>query len=234
MRLSYRFASAIIYKEPYMKELLQTFTRAPLFFIPNCVDAPPREWAGLLREERSVDFLWVNRFTPQRRALWLARSLHHEDLHETSALMLGFQDSEHIAEHVEKEQDSLLELKPKNLEIRGFSDPESHYRAAQFFCLPASLVFGNNSLLEAMSWGLVPIVTEAPGVELIVRDGINGIVTKFDEAAYQEGLVRAARMDDQEWERLSEAAKATVSREYAPATWSDRMAAAYGFIARQS
>jgi glycosyltransferase involved in cell wall biosynthesis len=198
LRLAYRFADRVVYKETYMKEPLDSFTRAPLAFVPNCIvppSSPLAPWAA-----RTIDFLWVNRLTVQRRPEWFLRALQDPALGGRRAAMLGFEE------------------------------PGPFYDRARFFCLPSEIIFGNNSLLEAMARGVVPVVTESPGIERVVCDGVNGIVTAFDEAEYKKGLLRAAAMDQEAWAKLSRAARDTVEQEFSGDAWRRRMAKLYDEI----
>ena len=229
IKLAYRWAAGIIYKETYMEAPLRAATKAPLFFVPNCVDEPP---VARARDDasRNIDFLWVNRIVPQRRPAWLL-SAAHGPLSGRSITMLGFEERANLPPVIQREQERMKQVGAQNVILLGFIDPEPFYRRASFFCLPAEIVFGNNSLLEAMSWGVVPIVTNAPGVELIVRDGVNGIVTEFNEPAFHEGLARAAQLGTAEWQRLSDGAAATVRDEYSTSAWTQRMIAVYRRLA---
>lgn len=229
IKLAYRWAAGVIYKETYMEEPLRAATKAPLFFVPNCVDEPP---VARVRDEasRDIDYLWVNRIVPQRRPAWLL-SAARGPLSGRSITMLGFEERANLPPIIQREQERMREVGAQNVTLLGFIDPEPFYRRASFFCLPAEVVFGNNSLLEAMSWGVVPIVTKAPGVELIVRDGVNGIVTEFSEHAFHDGLARAARLGATEWQRLSDEAAATVRDEYSTSAWTQRMIAVYRRLA---
>jgi glycosyltransferase involved in cell wall biosynthesis len=228
LRLAYRTAAGVIYKETYMKRLLEEQTRAPLFFVPNSRDLPEQTRGT----DRAIDFLWVNRISRQRRCEWLVRALGEEALKSRSAAVLGYEDRDNLHPDIKANQQRVREGAAPNVALHGFIDPEPFYRRARFFCLPSELVFGNNSLLEAMSWGVVPIVTDAPGVELIVRDGVNGIVTPFSEQGYKEGLLRALTLSEAAWTNLSEAARATVAEEYSPDIWRQRMIGAYRQIVR--
>jgi glycosyltransferase involved in cell wall biosynthesis len=209
LKTAYRWAELVVFKETYMEAPLRRLTRAPLVFIPNCVgqaDAPAEA-------DRDIDFLWANRLIPERKVAWAARAMGELAGHRL--VILGAEDEDSRASGSER------------VTILGFVDPAPYYRRARFFCLPASIVFGNNALLEAMSFGVVPVVTEAPGVERVVEDGVNGIVTPFDEAAYGEGMARAASLGEAEWRRLSANAVATVREKYSVEAWTRKMADVY-------
>jgi glycosyltransferase involved in cell wall biosynthesis len=228
LKLAYRLAVGIIYKETYMRELLEGQTRAPLFFVPNSRNLPQKVGST----PRAIDFLWVNRITLQRRCEWLVKAMGEEALKSRSAVVLGFEDRHNLHPDVRHQQERVRRETSSNIELYGFVGPDDFYQRARFFCLPSELVFGNNSLLEAMSWGVVPIVTDAPGVELIVRDGVNGIVTPFSEEGYKQGLLRALALSEAAWTELSEAARATIAQEYSSDVWRTRMIDAYQQLGR--
>jgi glycosyltransferase involved in cell wall biosynthesis len=228
LRLAYRFADRVVYKETYMKEPLDSFTRAPLAFVPNCIvppSSPLAPWAA-----RTIDFLWVNRLTVQRRPEWFLRALQDPALGGRRAAMLGFEEGSGLPERQRALQDQLRSLARAEVETLGFVEPGPFYDRARFFCLPSEIIFGNNSLLEAMARGVVPVVTESPGIERVVCDGVNGIVTAFDEPEYKKGLLRAAAMDQEAWAKLSRAARDTVEQEFSGDAWRRRMAKLYDEI----
>ncbi|HEX9931944.1 MAG TPA: glycosyltransferase family 4 protein [Allosphingosinicella sp.] len=226
MRLAYKLADLIIYKEVYMAEPLKRFTSAPLVMVPNCVAERPvnRERA------RTLDFLWVNRTIPQRRPEWAAAAMRDPRLSDRRLVMLGMETRASLEPHIAVRQERLLAVVGPNITLEGFVDPEAYYPAARFFCLPSSIVFGNNSLLEAMASGVVPVVTEAPGVERIVEDGVNGIVTAFDEGSYREGMARAAALSEEEWLAMSRNAVETVRQKYSVEAWTRSMADVYARV----
>jgi glycosyltransferase involved in cell wall biosynthesis len=209
LKTAYRWAELVVFKETYMEAPLRRLTRAPLIFLPNCV----AEAAPGAEPERDIDFLWVNRLIPERKIAWVIAGVGRLD--GRRLLVLGAED------------ESSRPPGSDRVTILGFVDPAPYYRRARYFCLPASIVFANNSLLEAMSSGVVPIVTESPGVGLLVEDGVNGIVTAFDEAAYGAGMARAATLGEDEWRRLSAAAVATVREKYSVEAWTRQMADVY-------
>lgn len=230
IRLAYRWAEGVIYKETYMEEPLRRATHAPLFFVPNSIGQPAASNNSPEFEHRLIDFLWVNRIVPQRRAAWLLNAAKKKMV-ANRFVMLGFEERDNLPEILKVEQNKFHGVISENVRQLGFIDPEPYYRQARFFCLPAEVVFGNNSLLEAMSWGVVPIVTHAPGVDLIVEDGVNGIVTRFDEADFHEGLARGAALAPSDWERLSRAAQATVRVKFSLQAWTNKMIEVYRQVA---
>jgi glycosyltransferase involved in cell wall biosynthesis len=225
IKAAYRAAAAVIYKEVYMAPLLEATTPVPLFFIPNCIDTPNEPSAAYT--DRPIDFLWVNRITKQRRARWVVEAMSRAALHDRNLVVLGVESRDNLPAHLRDEQEQLLGSAGANVELHDFVDPAAFYRRAKFFCVASTVIFGNNALLEAMARGVVPIVNRSPGMELMVSDGENGIVTDFDEDAYHRGMAQAAALSVETWQRLSAAAITTVREHYSVATWAERMLEAY-------
>lgn len=225
MRAAYAAADVVVYKETYMRGLLERFRTKPVALVPNAVPIPAET-----TRDRSRRFLWANRIIPQRRAQWLVDAFTDRAFAGAKATVMGFEDGARLAPGVHAVQDEVRRRAPANVELHPFGDPEPFYLASTFFCFPAEKVFANNALLEAMAHGLVPIVTEAPGVELIVQDGVNGIVTAFTAEAYRAGLERALALDDAELARLSAAARATVRERFSETAWTDAMRDVYARI----
>ena len=223
LKLAYRLADCVVYKETYMEARLKAFTNAPLAFIPNCIESR----APSPKDNRPIDFLWVNRVIPQRRPEWVAEALGDPRLAGRELLMLGVEPEAELESHLSDRQRLIGSTVATGVSIRGFVDPTPYYGKSRFFCLPATVVFGNNALLEAMASGVVPIVTEAPGVDLIIENGVNGFVTAFDESEYRDVMVRAAGLTAEEWQTMSGKAVETVRENYSPQTWTRRMAAVY-------
>lgn len=225
MALSYRHANLVVYRETFMPDLLTRFRPRALAFQPNCVRMPSGR-----TEDTQRRFLWVNRIHPRRRPQWLVRQFANRRFREHQLTMMGLEERADISAARRDLQNDLAAIATENVELLPFADPTAWYQKSTFFCFPAERVFGNNALLEAMSWGLIPIVTSAPGVELIVEDGVNGIVTDLDEASYSRGLARAVALDTAELRSMSEAARETVRTRYSMDSWATNMDRLYRSI----
>ena len=215
IKLAYKNAHIIWYKEPYMKELLSEYTNAEkLTFLPNAVHINQ----DFIQSNRKTDFAWVNRLIPQRRSDWLIDSLNDSKLINAKTEIYGFQNN--AGEATQNMQD-YVEEHSQNIKVilHEYTNPKEIYKNTKFFVLPTHIVFGNNSLLESMSYGAVPIVSETKSTHLIVEDGFNGIVFPHTKKGLNEALNKAYNMSDKEWNMLSKNAKKTVSEKYNPDGW---------------
>lgn len=222
---AYKLSAGVIYKETYMKDLLVSFGAKNLYFLPNCVELVDSQFLHS-GNERS-DFLWVNRIIKQRKANWLVRSFKSHELSGFRLDVVGFKDLSEDVSSMSPLELELSRIKSESTRFYALQEPFRFYQKSRFFCLPSEIVFGNNSLLEAMSYGLVPIVTRSPGIELIIRDGENGIVTELTEKDYFAGLVRASLMAPDEVERMSNAAMMTVKESFSVGQWIDKLETIY-------
>ena len=124
---------------------------------------------------KEFDFLWVNRLIPDRNISWFLYILNTTNFNHVKSAVLGIQLDTND-NYVKKEQEFLILNQPKNLVTKTFEDPSEFYKSSKFFIFPAKKTYANFSLLESMSYGVVPIISDVPGTEKIVQDGKNGIV----------------------------------------------------------
>lgn len=218
IKIAYKVADLIWYKEPYMEKLISKYTSPnKLIFLPN---AAPNTYQSPAFS-RKIDFLWVNRLVNERRADWLVNCLNDNCFKEAVSIFLGFQPvgnsvTLELQEYVKKNNAN------NNTSIVDFSDPYEYYAQSKFFVLPAEIVFGNNSLLEAMSMGVVPIVSKTESTNLIVKDAKNGLVFTHTENDLRNCLAKALGMNNKEWKRLSNNARKTIEEHYSQKQWSNR------------
>ena len=105
----------------------------------------------------------------------------------------------------------------ERVHFEGFQNPEPYYRDASIFCLTSAYEGFGNVLVEAASFGCVPVAFESfAAVRDIISDGENGcLVPAFDLDAYAETLARLMS-DDALRERLAENALAQIPEKFSP------------------
>ncbi len=228
VKKAYRTANAVWYKEPYMLPLLITAGARKLYFIPNAAQVPGSPDAA---ERRDIDFLWANRLVRPRHPEWIVRAMADHRLADCSAVMLGMQEEGQCDRPTRAMQRYVREHQPPGVTLHAFSDPMPWYGRARYFVLPASIVFGNNALLEAMARGVVPIVTRSPGIEGLIVDGVNGFIAELDENAFTQAMLRAAQLDPDRWRIMSDAAVQTIHSKFSLDLWRQRMCRMYEELA---
>jgi glycosyltransferase involved in cell wall biosynthesis len=222
--LCYKFSDIICYKEPYMKPILEKFNKN-LYFLHNAVRRNPD--SNIHAGNKDITFLWLNRVIPQRRYDWYLELLKKPEFQGTKNYLVGILPGPDY----KAEQQYIINNKPGNLAIEEYcNDPEPYYKASRFFVLPADVVFGNNSLLEAMSFGVVPLVSDQIGTDLIVEDGRNGFVYQHTKKDLEDALLKALHLTDAEYNRLSIAAREKIKQEFSGDGYYNRIKQLYDML----
>lgn len=204
----YRYATLIWYREPYMEPILEKLNKN-LFFLHNAVKYPSPETRTAL-SQKDITFLWLNRVIPERRYDWFIDVLNKPFFQNTLNYLVGITP----ASLYKKEQHYVEENKPANLQVAGYTGtPVEFYKRAKFFVLPADVVFANHALLEAMSYGVVPLVSDQKGTRLIVDDS-NGFVFEHTKTAFEAAMIKSFNISDEEYNRLSLAAIKRIKNEF--------------------
>jgi len=210
MRVCYRYADIVWYRELYMKKMIERFGSRSSVFIHNAVPASPQTNNDIGKE---YTFLWVNRLIRHRFSDWFVDILAEEKFARTKNALLGLRWGLNDPS-IDEVQDYVISKKLKNLQLYDFIDPRPFYLNAKFFVLPASIVFCNNSLLEAMACGAVPIITDVEGSRMIVDDGLDGFVAKNTKEGFREAMNRAMRLSPEEYANMSNGAVRKVARRF--------------------
>jgi len=208
MRLCYRFSDIVWYREPYMKKRLHEIGAKNLFFLHNAIPLTSNNVVSI--ENKEIDFLWVNRIIPERKAEWWVEILNAAVFKDTKNVLLGLLKGGGY-ELLEKE---LIEKASSNLMFYDYANPLEFYLKSKFFVLPASIVFANFSLLEAMSNGVVPIVSDSQGSELLIEDGVNGFVFPHSKEGLQQAMMKALKLSPEEYSILSKNATETIKKRF--------------------
>lgn len=227
---AYRLAHRIWYRELYMERAFRRWgLAARAFLLPNAVPFPPTQAIGV----RDIDVLWVNRLIPLRHADWLADALLEiSATREVSAEIVGFAPATSArGDVVAVEQYVRDRLAPlPNCRCWEFSDAAPLYRRARFFVLPADYVFCNFALLEAMSHGVVPIVSRVEGADRIVEHGGDGFLVEHSPVGLKRGLAEALAVDQATWNAISGQARKKVQTSFSLDAWGQRLLKEYAAI----
>jgi glycosyltransferase involved in cell wall biosynthesis len=100
-------------------------------------------------------------------------------------------------------------------EITGWLTPaerDETLRAAQIFVLPSRQEELPMALLEAMGWGLAPIVTPVGSIPEVITDERNGLLVRPGEIGELSKAIQRAVTDDDLRARLADAARETALR----------------------
>lgn len=212
-------ARLLVLKELYMEEVMRKERigdRTPRIFLPNAVHIPDLRSRG--HDER-FHVLFLNMFKKWRHAEFLidvAEELSRMDSN-IELFLVGDKSSVGVL------SDTTEELKKKmgqagngaRVSIHPWTaNAEAWYRECHVFVLPAKLVFCNYALLEAMSYGLVPIISdEDKNGSKIVSHEVDGYILPLDPRKWAETIYRLRR-DARLFREISARAREKIERAY--------------------
>lgn len=225
MRRCYRDADLVWYREPYQGRVLAQIGARRTAFLPNAVPVMPVSQAP-----RTLDFLWVNRVIPERRADWFRDALASPELGGQTGAVVGVLDEAGLEPRARQMQAALRDA-PATLQAVPYCDPAPWYDRARFFVLPATIVYANFALLEAMARGLVPIVSDVEGAREIITDGVSGMLFPHSAGGLLAAMVRASRLTDAEYAAMSAAARSAIIERFSVSNWCVRLASLYQDVA---
>lgn len=114
-----------------------------------------------------------------------------------------------------EETRTLAEELGVDAEITGWltpADRDEALRAAQIFVLPSRQEELPMAMLEAMGWGLAPIVTPVGSIPEVITDEANGLLVRPGEIAELGKAIHRLVTDDDLRARLASAARETALR----------------------
>lgn len=214
MRFCYKYSDIVWYRESYshldVKKQLYKWGAKRIFFIPN---AAPEITVEKQNQTKKYLFLWVNRFLEERKVKWFVDSVN--ELKNSKSIMLGLMDLYDNEKYAKLNQSEYLK-------VYNYQNPKDFYLKSKFFVFPSDVVFLNNALLESMSYGLVPLISDVLGSNLIVDDGINGFVFKHKKEALKDVMKKAIELSDEKYELMSKNAIKKVKENFSYSVWSKK------------
>ncbi len=229
-RICLRFANVIYAKEHHHISTIKKINPKLLEKVEqiyNCVPIPAKN--SFIKNN---DFLYANAVIEKRNVISLIQSLsdlrdHHISF---SAAIYGFSSISNDVYtprgmlYSEKALEIYNKLKLNDyVEVYGFvNNIKEIMTDYKFFILPAEVILANYALLEAMSLGLVPIIYPGNGYEVIVEDGVNGIVAKDYDLV--NAMKRALALSQDEYRELSNAAYSKIKKDFSLDLWQEKLA----------
>ena len=214
MKLCYKYSNIVWYRESYkdldVEKQLNEWGSREIYFIPN---AAPEINTIKQNTLNTYSFLWANRFLEERKVKWFVDSVN--ELKFSKSIMLGLMNL------YDEEKYALLN-QSEYLEVLCYQDPKDYYLKSKFFVLPSDVVFLNNALLEAMSYGLVPLISDVQGSRLIVDDGINGFIFEHTKDGLKNAMKRAILLSDEEYETMSKNTIKKVKESFSYDVWCEK------------
>jgi len=221
-------ASVVAAVSPDMvRRILALYPGRDVRFLPNGVD--PSQWellprdVTLCRQIREHSALTGKRVVglfgelkyKKGVAMWLA-AVRDAGLKDKLGLLV-------VGDRIEEQAARMLEdpaLSPSLVRI-AFAERErlpGLYAACDYVALPSLIDGMPNALLEAMSVGVVPIVSDAGAMKGVVKDGETGFVFPAgDRDAAGKGTARAMSLPDSELAAMKKRAREHVAANFSAA-----------------
>lgn len=179
---------------------------------------------------KNIDLLYLNSVKKDRKVLFLINVVKKVlDLKpDLKVVMTGFNMLDNPDHSFDPEQEcKVLDfIKTNNLseqvKTQGFvKNSRDYHSRAKIFLFPTDIVFLNYSLLESMSYGAVPMVSNGEGAEKIINEE-NGYILPLNEDLWVKIIIELLDNPDL-LEKKSKRAIYTVENKYSIDVWFEKM-----------
>ena len=222
----------IVLSEKEREEIQRQYGTKNVTVLPNCVEVPDDSLQFTvysLQKDNGIHVLYLGRIEPNKGMDYLLeamRTLKEEGRHFVLHLA-GIEQGKN--RYIERYQ----ELLGDRFVYEGIVSGEKKatlLKRCQVFVLPSLYEGLPISLLETMSYGLVPVVTDVGSIGEYVKDGENGLLIGLRDAGAIAEMVR--RLDDDRalMMRMSEAARQTVRSRLNPQKYIENLNMIYRII----
>ena len=202
-----------------------------LSFIYNSVPIPSSDKLYNFKD-REIDIIYINSIRKSRNVHILIDVFYElmKELPNLNIFLVGFTsfDKNNYSMEPKYEKYVLDLIKKRDLEdkikLKGFvSDPTKYQKNSKIFVFPSNKVFLNYSLLESMSYGVIPIVGDGEGADKIIKNDYNGYISKINKNDFKKTLLKVLKNDNNYNNKISMRAYYTVQNKYSIKQWGDKM-----------
>jgi glycosyltransferase involved in cell wall biosynthesis len=224
------WATRILVLNPGMvEEALQVgIAKERIGWMPNPVDTNlfspvQREQRTSIRRELNLGpdtpvVVFVGRLDPQKKLHWLISAFARVVQQMPDAVLALVGDGSLRAEHTRQVKDLDLD---RNVIFAGRQDTAGvvkWLRAGDTFTMVSEVEGLPCSLIEAMSTGLPPVISDIPAHTQLVTHEVHGLVTELgNEVSIAEGLLRILR-NSEERARMGAASRRRIEQEFSTST----------------
>lgn len=199
----------IVLSEKEKVRIQQDYHTKNVFVLPNCVDLSVAKSYTKTIASSHLDILYLGRIEPNKGMDYLYDSIK-EWKNEFEDFTLHFAGIEQGNNgYIEKYQRLLGEKFVYEGVVAGEKKNEL-LKKCQIFILPSLYEGLPMSLLESMSFGLVPVVTDVGSIGEYVKDHENGLLIKASDIKSITDALRYLAQNHDVLQRLSKAAQQTI------------------------
>ena len=203
------------------KELIQKEHHTKnVFVLPNCVEVPNDNPNDNPNDGNTLHLLYLGRIEPNKGMDYL-----YEAMNELKGqnVVLHFAGTEQGANGYIEKYKALLGSRFSYEGIVAGEEKTALLRRCQVFVLPSLYEGLPISLLECMSYGLVPVTTNVGSIGEYVENGTNGLLLKVKDSHSIVEAITALLHDSALVQRLSAAARHTISSRFNPAEYIEKL-----------
>ncbi|MGP5069668.1 glycosyltransferase [Psychrobacter faecalis] len=229
--LSLKLSSRIIYKELHMQSALKNYNLLnKSFHLHNCVPVVTK-----LTVSKDIDIIYINTIRKMRHPVLFLKAIKilKDSGVDFNCVMMGFHSIDCFSNvpDIEAEKEALDYIKENNLsdcvEVLPFSNDSIRYiKRSKIFVLPSDVIYANYSLLEAMSYSCVPVVTSGDGADKVITNGVDGYICAFSEYDIFEKISLLINEQDLIAE-LSKKAKNKIQKKFSIDAWASKLVKVY-------
>ena len=195
--------------------------------LPNCVEVP--EEVNANGNANGIDMLYLGRIEKNKGMDYLLEAMRE-------LKTMGAQLTLHFA-GIEQGKNGYVgrfqELLGDRFVYEGVvagDQKKALFRRCQVFVLPSLYEGLPISLLETMSYGLVPVVTDVGSITEYVDDGVNGLLIKTRDSASIIAAVDRLLHDRAALQKMSAAARQTIVTRLQPAKYIEQLNRIYSSV----
>jgi len=215
----------IVLSNKEKEQIQRVYPAKNVFVLPNCVDLPMSDDNVDVNEDGNwLHVLYIGRIERNKGMDYLYEAM--KVLKEQN-IMLHFAGIEQGANGYVEKFKELLDDRFSYEGIVAGDGKTALFRRCQVFVLPSLYEGLPMSLLECMSFGLVPVTTDVGSIGEYVENGTNGLLLKVkDSNAIVEALTLLLH-DSALVQRLSKAARHTIPSQFNPTEYIEKLNAIY-------
>lgn len=205
----------IVLSEKEKERIQQDYHTKNTSVLPNCVDLSDARLYSKAIVSKHLDILYLGRIEPNKGMDFLYKALEKWKK-EYDDFTLHFAGTEQGGRrYIEKYQQLLGDKFIYEGVVSGEKRNEL-FKNCQIFILPSLYEGLPMSLLECMSYGLVPVVTDVGSIGEYVKDQENGLLIKAGDVDSIIDALRSLSQDSCLLQRLSKEAQQTILTRLSP------------------
>ena len=196
--------------------------------LPNCVEIP-NVYHNPNLNDNGLEILYLGRIEPNKGMDYLLEAVKilKEDGARFTLHFAGIEQGQN--RYIERFEEAL----GNQFVYEGVVSGEMKtalFKRCQVFVLPSLYEGLPMSLLETMSYGLVPVVTDVGSIGEYVDDGANGLLIGIKDTLAIVRAVKRLQNDEKLMKRLSMAASETIRKRLKPEKYIERLNRLYSVI----